>query len=119
MTTKNLRADLVVLGGGGAGLCAALAAAEKGCRNIIVLEKAGSAAGSTAMAHDVFGAESPVQKREGIDASRDVLFKTAMEWAHWTKINPRVVRAFIDRSGDTIGCRCWFSAATGDHYQGQ
>jgi fumarate reductase flavoprotein subunit len=26
-----------------------------------------------------------------------------MEWAHWTKINPRVVRAFIDKSGDTIG----------------
>lgn len=103
MTTKNLKAGLVVLGGGGAGLCAALAAAEKGCRNIIVLEKAGSAAGSTAMAHDIFGAESPVQKREGIDASRDLLFKTAMEWAHWTKINPRVVRAFIDRSGDTIG----------------
>jgi fumarate reductase flavoprotein subunit len=26
-----------------------------------------------------------------------------MEWAHWTKINPRIVRAFIDKSGDTIG----------------
>jgi len=103
MATKNLKTDLVIVGGGGAGLAAALGAAESGCRNIIVLEKAGSAAGSTAMAHDIFGAESPVQKRLGIEASRDVLFKTAMEWAHWTKINPRVVRAFIDRSGDTIG----------------
>ncbi|MEJ2109097.1 MAG: FAD-dependent oxidoreductase [Acidobacteriota bacterium] len=103
MTKKNLKADLVVLGGGGAGLAAALAAAENGCRDIIVLEKAGSAAGSTAMAHDVFGAESPVQKREGIEASKDRLFQTAMEWAHWTGINPRVVRAFIDKSGDTIG----------------
>ncbi len=103
MTKKNLTANLVVIGGGGAGLAAALSAAENGCRDIIVLEKAGSAAGSTAMAHDIFGAESPVQKREGIEASRDGLFKTAMEWAHWTKINPRVVRAFIDKSGDTIG----------------
>ena len=71
MTTKSLTADLVVLGGGGAGLAAALAAAENGCRNIIVLEKAGSAAGSTAMAHDVFGAESPKgSKPPGMCSSR-------------------------------------------------
>ena len=103
MTAKNLEAEVVVLGGGGAGLAAALAAAENGCKSVIVLEKAGSATGSTGMAHDIFGAESPVQKRLGIEASRDGLFKTAMEWAHWTKINPRIVRAFIDKSGDTIG----------------
>ncbi len=103
MTVKNLKAELVIIGGGGAGLTAALAAAENGCKNIIVLEKAGAATGSTGMAHDIFGAESPVQKRQGIDAQKDKLFKTAMEWAHWTKINPRIVRAFIDKSGDTIG----------------
>jgi fumarate reductase flavoprotein subunit len=102
MTAKNLKAELVVIGGGGAGLAAAIAAAENGCKSIIVLEKAGSAAGSTAMAHDIFGAESPVQKRQGIEAFKDDLFKTAMEWAHWTKINPRIVRAFINKSGDTI-----------------
>jgi fumarate reductase flavoprotein subunit len=103
MSSQNLKADLAIIGGGGAGLAAALAAAENGCKNIIVLEKAGSAAGSTAMAHDIFGAESPVQKRLGIDAPKDELFKVAMEWAHWSKINPRIVRAFIDKSGDTIG----------------
>jgi fumarate reductase flavoprotein subunit len=98
----NIKTELAIIGGGGAGLSAALTAAEKGCKNITVLEKAGSPAGSTAMAHDIFGAESPVQKRAGIDARRDTLFKTAMEWAHWTRINPRIVRAFIDKSGDTI-----------------
>jgi fumarate reductase flavoprotein subunit len=104
MTIKvgNLKVELVIVGGGGAGLAAALAAAENGSRSIIVLEKAGSPGGSTAMAHDIFGAESPVQKRAGVDARRDILFKTAMEWAHWTRINPRLIRAFIDKSGDTI-----------------
>ncbi len=48
MTSKNLNAEIVVVGGGGAGLAAALSAAENGCKDIIVLEKAGSAAGSTA-----------------------------------------------------------------------
>lgn len=100
---ENIEAEIVIIGGGGAGLAAALAASEKGCKNIVVLEKAGSAAGSTVMAHDIFGAESPVQKRQGVDAPKDDLFKVAMEWAHWTRINPRLVRAFIDKSGDTIG----------------
>ena len=36
-----------------------------------------------------------------IDARRDDLFKIAMNYAHW-KVNPRIVRAFIDKSGDTI-----------------
>jgi fumarate reductase flavoprotein subunit len=103
VTDETRQAHLVVVGGGGAGLAAALAAAENGCKSIIVLEKAGSPAGSTIMAHDIFGAESPIQKRAGVDAPRDELFKVAMEWAHWTKINPRLVRAFIDKSGDTIG----------------
>ncbi len=55
------------------------------------------------MAHDIFGAESPVQRRSGVDARRDDLFKKAMEWAHWNRVNPRLVRAFIDKSGETIG----------------
>ncbi len=101
--TENLKAEIAIVGGGGAGMAAALAAAEKGCKSIVVLEKAGSPAGSTSMAHDIFGAESPVQKRMGVDARRDDLFKIAMEWAHWSRVNPRLVRAFIDRSGDTIG----------------
>jgi fumarate reductase flavoprotein subunit len=100
--TEKLRAEMVVIGGGGAGLAAAVAAAEKGCKRIVVLEKAGAPAGSTAMAHDIFGAESPVQKRAGVDARKDVLFKKAMEWTHWSRVNPRLVRAFIDKSGDTI-----------------
>ncbi len=100
--TKDLQAELVVIGGGGAGLAAAITAMEKGCHSVIILEKAGSPGGSTAMAHDIFAAESPVQKRMGVDAYKNELFKIAMEWAHWSKINPRIVRAFIDKSGDTI-----------------
>jgi fumarate reductase flavoprotein subunit len=93
--------DLVILGGGGAGLCAALSAAENGCRNIAVLEKRVSATGNSGMGGGPFAAESPVQRRQGIDAPRDKYFKAAMSFANW-KINPRIVRAFVDKSGDTI-----------------
>ena len=60
---ENLQANVVIIGAGGAGLAAAVASGEKGGTSIIVLEKAGSPGGNTAMSHDIFGAESPVQKR--------------------------------------------------------
>ena len=98
---ESLSADVVVIGGGGAGLSAAVAAAEMGAK-VIVLEKSGVPGGNTALASGLFAAESPTQKRAMIEAPRDELFKTLMDWHHW-KINPRIMRAIIDRSGDTIG----------------
>jgi fumarate reductase flavoprotein subunit len=98
----NLEAEIVVIGGGGTGLSAALSAFESGCSKIIVLEKTGSPGGSSAMTHDLFGVGSPVQKRMGTDARSDDFFRIAMRWSHWSKVNPRLVRAFIDKSGDTI-----------------
>lgn len=100
-TVEYLEAEVTVIGGGGAGLAAALAASENGCKDIIVLEKAGIG-GNSAMAHDIFGTESPVQRQMGTIARRDDFFRIAMNWAHWSKINPRIVRAFIDKSGNTI-----------------
>lgn len=91
----------MIIGGGGAGLAAAVAAAEEGASNVIVLEKLGFPGGNTAMSSGMFAAESLAQKRAAIDARREVLFKILTEFAHW-KVNPRIVRAFIDKSGDTI-----------------
>ena len=99
---QNLSADLVIIGGGGAGLAAALTAAEKGIRNIIVLETRGAAGGNTAMATGLFACESPVQARQRIVADKDILFKRAMDWARWSRVNPRIFRAFLNKSGDTI-----------------
>lgn len=88
---KGLKADIVIIGGGGAGLAAALVAAEKGAK-VIVLEKRGLG-GSSALAFGIFAVDSPAQQ--------DECFKIAMDWAHW-RINPRIVRTFIDKSGDTV-----------------
>jgi fumarate reductase flavoprotein subunit len=98
---SSLKADLAIIGGGGAGLAAAVAAAEKGAKNIILLEKRGAIGGNTAMSSGLFAAGSPAQKRAAIDARREVFFKILVEFAHW-KVNPRIVRAFIDKSADTI-----------------
>ena len=100
--TKSLEAQLVIIGGGGAGLSAAVAAAEKGIPGVIVLEKRGVPGGNTALATGLFACESPVQEREKIIADRDELFKRAMHWAHWNRTDPRIFRAFLNKSGDTI-----------------
>lgn len=99
---KSISAEIAILGGGGGGLAAALQAAEAGCTSIVVLEKAPAPGGTTVMAHDLFAAESPVQIRQGVDASRDFCFNRAMEWAHWDRVNARLLRAIIDKSGDTV-----------------
>ena len=99
--TEDLKANLVIIGGGGTGLAAAVAAKENGAGRVILLEKRGTPGGNTAMPMGPFGVDSPAQKRAAIEFRRDEVFKIAMSWAHW-KINPRIVRAFIDKSGDTI-----------------
>ena len=97
----NQNADLVVIGGGGAGLAAALAAAEKGVKKVIVLEKRGLTGGTSAMASGIFGAESPAQKRQSIIADKDDLYKRVIDWA-LKSVNPRIIRDFINKSGDTV-----------------
>ena len=96
----NRRIDVIIIGAGGAGLSAAVAAAEKG-KTVVVLEKRSVAGGNAAMAGGLFAAESPAQKRQRIDAPRDAFFNTAMTHAHW-KVDPRILRTIIDRSGGTI-----------------
>lgn len=97
---NNMKTQIVVIGGGGAGLSAAVAAAEKGAK-VIVLEKRAKTGGNARMAEGLLAAESDVQKRAKIDARRDDLFRTAMDFDHW-ELNPRLIRAFLDKSGDTI-----------------
>jgi fumarate reductase flavoprotein subunit len=93
---------LVIIGGGGAGLAAALEASEQGVRDITVLEKRRVLGGISAIAGGIFACESPVQVRLGITSSRDQLFRKALEWAHWSDISPPVLQAFINKSGETI-----------------
>ena len=93
--------DVAVIGAGGSGLAAAITAAERGAKTI-VLEKRHGTGGDTALAGGLFAAESPPLKRLKNDSSADELIKRALSYAHW-KTDPRIVRAFIKKSGDTIG----------------
>lgn len=100
LDVENLETEVVVIGGGGAGLAAAVAAREKGV-DVAILEKRRTAGGNASIAGGIFAAESHIQKRKNIDARRGECFKIAMSHSHW-KIDPRLIRAIVDKSGDTI-----------------
>lgn len=101
LAARDSPRQIIVVGGGGGGLTAALTAAEEGGR-VIVVEKRRVLGGNTALAAVMFGAETPFQKRRNLDIPRDFAFKTAMGYAHW-RIDPRIVRAFVDRTAEMVG----------------
>ena len=78
-TYKDATCDIVVVGAGGAGLSAAVAAAETGDMNIIVLEKQGIIGGNTNYSTGgINAAETDVQKSLGIEDSKELFFDDTM-----------------------------------------
>jgi len=93
-------ADVVVIGSGG-GLSAAVTAAEEGAK-VILIEKTGMLGGYTRQANGLMAVESPVQKSQNININKDEVFRQFMRWSHCRRVNPRVVRAFFNQTGETI-----------------
>lgn len=77
----NARCDVLVIGGGGAGLAAAITAAERG-RRVILLEKAPSLGGSTGWSiGSITAAGTPDQRAAGIEDSAAEHLADLPAWA--------------------------------------
>jgi succinate dehydrogenase/fumarate reductase flavoprotein subunit len=96
-STTSMAANVLVLGGGMAGLCAALAAAERGAR-VLVLEKGTRLGGSMALSNGIvwsFSRTDDVRSRlrEGNPALQDLVVEqlpAGMDWlvAHGVELQP-------------------------------
>ena len=73
-----LLADVVVIAGGPAGLCAALAAAQAGA-TVVLFEKGPATGGAANMGMGPFGIESRLQKLKQHGPTKDEAFKAFME----------------------------------------
>lgn len=110
MTNRNLEtADVVVVGGGGSGLAAAIEAARFGC-SVVLLEKNATLGGTTARSvGSVTATCTPFQRNKGV---RDhpqghyedmALFARAVGLDPETKDNLELRRLLADNAPETIG----------------
>ena len=100
---------VIVVGGGGCGLAAAIAAARDGAE-VLVLERAPSPAGSTAMSLGMIcAAGTRLQAEAGIEDSADKLFDDIMAVTKG-QTDPEHARFFAEQSGPTMD---WLTGAVG------
>src|SRR5262245_31132737 len=93
--------DVIVLGGGGAGLAAANEAGAAGAR-VLLVDAADRLGGSTRLSHGVFYACcTRVQQQRGIEDSVDAMFTFAMN-LNQHRMEPSVLRRYCEEGGDTL-----------------
>ncbi len=93
--------DIIVVGAGGAGLAAALSAAEGGA-SVLLVEKMPAIGGNTLRASGLFNAADPArQKPMGIKDSPDWHFKQTMASGHGGN-DLAVVRRFVNEALPTL-----------------
>lgn len=98
---KDCSCDIVVVGGGGAGLCAAIQASDMGAR-VIVLEKQGILGGNTNFSTGgINAAESSIQKALGIQDTKALFFDDTMKGGHYVN-DTDLVKSFVDHAPATI-----------------
>jgi fumarate reductase flavoprotein subunit len=98
----SLEADVLVIGAGAAGLPAAVAAMEQGAKRVVLVEQRPSLGGNASRAEGVFACASRVQRRAFVSASSDEIFKQTMNWHHYSRVDPKILRAYLNKSGDTV-----------------
>ncbi len=108
---QDATCDIVVVGAGGAGLSAAVAAAETGKLKIIVLEKQGIIGGNTNYSTGgINAAETDQQKSLGIADSKKLFYDDTMRGGKKENI-PALVWNFVDHAPATI---TWLSGLGAD-----
>jgi flavocytochrome c len=93
--------DVVVIGGGGAGLSAALSAAESGA-SVLLFESEDTLGGSTQLSAGIFtAAGTSVQSALGIEDSPELLFQHYMDLNRWL-LTPGLIRTFCENAGPAL-----------------
>lgn len=99
-TNEEVTVDVVVVGAGGSGTGAALAAAEKGAK-VMIIEKTAAVGGNTRLSSGFFAINSDLQKAENLNLSVDEAVRRLLEYNQYLSNGP-LTRAIVEKSADTI-----------------
>lgn len=98
--SETIEADVVIAGGGGAGMIASIQAKQLGL-NAVLLEKTTTMGGSFIGCEGVFAIDSPLQKEAGLEYDQLELVNEVVSF-HQSTTDPRLVSNLIAHSGENI-----------------
>ena len=95
-------ADVIIVGAGGAGLSAAMAAADEGAENVIIVEKLGKSGGSLNFTSgSMSGAETIIQELDGIEDTKESYIEDIL--SNGARLgNRELIEIFVDEDVDAI-----------------
>lgn len=97
---KTISTDVVVIGAGSAGLSAAVSAAHKGAK-VVVLEKMPGAGGSSNFAEGLFAVGTNQQRLKAIGLTKEQAYEKLMEYHHYRN-NAALMAQTIKNSNSVI-----------------
>ncbi|MFQ7058141.1 MAG: FAD-dependent oxidoreductase [Turicibacter sanguinis] len=97
---EEVTVELVVVGAGGSGTAAALAAAEAGT-DVLIIEMTNSVGGNSMLASGMFAVESTLQKEEGLNLTVDEAVSQLLEFNQYLSNGP-LTRAIVEKSASTV-----------------
>lgn len=109
----SMDADLVIIGGGGSGLAAAVRAREMGIKRVVVLEKTGRPGGNAWLAVVMLGLGASGRVQPDMTEWRDRTFAAVMQFGEWA-CDPKLVRAFVEKYPEVVA---WLEGK-GMHFDG-
>lgn len=110
-SAETLNADIVVIGAGGAGMTAAIQAAQNGATNVVILEKMPQTGGNTIRTTGgMNAAATDLQSQEGIEDSVQLMIDDTMKGGKDLN-NPDLVKVLAEKSAEGV---TWVNENGGD-----